>query len=536
MATVDASTRPRTLLLTGTTLVTSVLLASCGTRLPDQAFSTVQVDGDVVVTGTGTGTGTGTDLGPGPMTVDDASGTTTGADGSTGAAGATPDAAADATAPGGAAPEGSGGRDVGTGAAGGASGGGGGGGREGGTTAGPARLPASDVGVTPSTIRLGTVVSASGPVGSHAFVPPLLGVQAFFAQLNARGGLSGRKVDLLVCDDGQSGQGNEECVRSLITKSKVFALVGTSVLNYAGAPFVNDAQVPDIGGQPVGRAYDTYPHLFSIYGSRYPRDGRPGYQGKLYGGTEDYRFFKEKLGVKKAAVVYYNQAASRRFANATIEGLKREGYDVVPEEVSFALPNFDAAVVDMKSKGVDSVWDALDEQGNRNLCAKMDSNGLRVKAKVQTVQSWREAVRDYNAPCRDSIYATAKSRNYDQVSHPQVKAYRDAVQRYVGDKPDARAQWGLEGWVAAKWFTDAARSCGAQLTRVCVEKFMNSIRNYTADGLVTARDFQPRNYGREKTIRNCVSVARWSSKAVRWVDVADFGKDCYTTPLYSYDP
>lgn len=493
----------------------TLLLASCGTRMPDEAFQTLQVqDGGTVVDANGSGTG--------DQVVTDGFGAGT----------ETPDAsggASDTTAEGGLpvreAPAGAAvdDGDV-TAPTTGATGSG---------AASSPRLTASDVGVTPTTVRVGVVVSASGPVGSNAFSPPLYGAQAFFSQLNARGGLNGRKVELLVCDDRQTGRGNNDCVRSLITKSKVFALVATSVLNYAGAPFVNEQGVPDIGGQPIGGAYDTYPRLYSIYGSHYPRDGRPGIDGKLYGGTEDYRFFKQELGVKKAGVVYYNQAASRRFAEATMEGLRREGYQVVPEEVSFALPNFDAAVVDMKSKGVDSVWDALDEQGNRNLCAKMDSNGLRVKAKVQTVQSWRATVADYPAPCRDSIYATAKSRNYDDLSHPQVKAYRDAVKRYVGDNADARSQWGLEGWVAAKWFTDAATSCGADLTRACVERFMNTVRDYTADGLVTPRDFEKRDYKNQENITNCVSAGRWSSGG--WVTVGDLTKDCFTTPLYSYD-
>jgi branched-chain amino acid transport system substrate-binding protein len=499
------------------TLAVSVALTACGTRLDSQAFTVVQVDPDGVIAASPL---------EGDAGLADAGGQPEAGDVPVDGEG--PDAAAGQ--PEQDAPDQSGldGDDRQRGVT-----------RPSGqqtATAATGRRTASDLGVTADTIRLGLVVSASGPVRSSAFTPPLYGVQAFFAQLNATGGLNGRKVDLLVCDDRQSGRGNEECVRSLIDKSKVFAFVGTSVLNYAGAPFVNSKAVPDIGGQPVGRAYDTYPHLFSIYGSRYPRDGEPGYRGKLYGGTEDYRFFKQRLGLRKAAVVYYNQAASRRFASATVEGLRREGYEVVPEELSFALPNFDAAVVDMKSKGVDSVWDALDDQGNRNLCAKMDSNGLRVKAKVQTVQSWRSAVATYSAPCRDSLYSTAKSRNYDEVQNPQVKAYRDAVQRFLGDKSEARAQWGLEGWVAAKWFTDAATSCGADLTRACVERWLNSIQNYTADGLVTPRDFRPRNYDKEKTIRNCVSVGRWDSKAGRWQSLTDLEKDCFTTPLYSYNP
>ena len=35
------------------------------------------------------------------------------------------------------------------------------------------------------------------------------------------------------------------------------ALVATTALDYAGASRVSRARVPDIGGQPIGAAYDT---------------------------------------------------------------------------------------------------------------------------------------------------------------------------------------------------------------------------------------------------------------------------------------
>lgn len=100
---------------------------------------------------------------------------------------------------------------------------------------------------------------------------------------------------------------------------------------------MSHARVPDIGGQPIGPAYDTYPHLYSVYGSLAPRNGTTGWDGKQYGGTEVYRYFKREHGARTAAVVSYNQAA---YARLVARGLKAEGYRVVTEQVGFALPDF----------------------------------------------------------------------------------------------------------------------------------------------------------------------------------------------------
>lgn len=263
-----------------------------------------------------------------------------------------------------------------------------------------------------------------------------------------------------LCDDGGSGVGNNACVHQLIDGADgdaVVALVVTTALDYAGASRVSHARVPDIGGQPIGAAYDTWPHLYGIYGSLSPRAGTPGWGGRLYGGTEVYRYFKRERGARTAAVVSYNQAASAAYARFVEQGLKAEGYKVVTEQVDFALPNFRAVAADLKQQGADLVFDAIDTHGNAQLCEAMDEVGAKVIAKVTNVQNWTSTVpEDYkNSPrCRNALWATGSSRDFDDTSQAAVREFRDATK---GLK--THSQWQLEGWAAAMWFTDAAKAC-----------------------------------------------------------------------------
>jgi ABC-type branched-subunit amino acid transport system substrate-binding protein len=382
-------------------------------------------------------------------------------------------------------------------------------------------------------IRVGIITSATSPVGGAAFTGPRDGAKAFFDRLNARGGIDGRRVEVRLCDDGGSGVGNNECVHELVDEERVVALVATTALDYAGAPRVSRARVPDIGGQPIGAAYDTWPHLYGIYGSLAPRDGTPGWDGRLYGGTEVYRYFRREHGARTAAVVSYNQAASAAYARLIERGLKAEGYRVVTEQVDFALPNFRAVAADLKEQGADLVFDAIDSHGNARLCAAMDDVGADVTAKVTNVQNWNSAVaEDYkDAPrCRNALWATGSSRNFEDTSHAAVREFRDATEGL-----DPHSQWQLEGWAAAKWFTDAATSCAPSgVTRACVDAFMNRTEGYTAGGLLLPVSYESLAEP-PRTRRTCLSVARWRD-GEGWVSQGEMTRNCFEVPQLSYRP
>lgn len=382
-------------------------------------------------------------------------------------------------------------------------------------------------------IRVGIISSATSPVGGAAFSGPGDGAKAYFDALNTKGGLDGRRIEVVTCDDGGSGVGNNECVHKLVDERKVFALVATTALDYAGAPLVAKAGVPDIGGQPIGPAYDTYPHLYGIYGSLAPRSGgKPGWNGTLYGGTEVYRYFAREQGARTAAVVSYNQAASAAYARLITQGLKAEGYRVVGEQVDFALPNFRAVAADLRQQGVDLVFDAMDTHGNAQLCEAMDAAGVRVTAKVTNVQNWASSVpKDFkNAPsCRNALWVTGSSRNYDDVTHPAVREFREAM------KGRELSQWQLEGWAAAMWFTDAARFCAADLTRACVERFVNRPEPYTAHGLLLPVGYE-KLAEPPKTRRTCLSVARWQDDKGWVTQGGEMTENCRDVAQLPYRP
>jgi branched-chain amino acid transport system substrate-binding protein len=402
--------------------------------------------------------------------------------------------------------------------------------------------PASDIGVTPTTITVGLLVSRTSPLGPDVFSGSYYGAAAYFDTLNQQGGINGRKVKVVPCDDTGSGSGNVQCVHTLIDKDSIFALAGTTAFSYDGDAYVNQKGVPDVGGQPVGNGYDTYAHLWNLYGSDEPRNGTIGWDGQLYAGTEVYRYFKDKLGAKSAAVVFYNVAPSQRFALSIEAGLRKEGYTVREEQADLGLANFDSIAVDIGGAKVDTVYDALDDTGNERLCQALDAHHVKLKAKVTTTEGWTATIAsDYKSSptCRNSIYATGNTQNYDDRSKPGVAAFQDAVSRIFPNHQDKTSEWELEGWASAQWLTDAMRTCGAQLTRTCVENYLRTNKAYTGHGLLTRRGFVAK---RPPPIeRNCLNVARWQDSANGgkggWVSqVADLNTNCFDAFELPYSP
>ncbi|HSL64811.1 MAG TPA: ABC transporter substrate-binding protein [Gaiellaceae bacterium] len=106
--------------------------------------------------------------------------------------------------------------------------------------------PAADPGVTSTTIKLGATMPLSGPAVLFGALGP--GAKAYFDHVNARGGVNGRKIELVVRDDGYEPARTITETRRLVQEDGVFALfasVGTAN-NLAVRPLLNAMKVPQL--------------------------------------------------------------------------------------------------------------------------------------------------------------------------------------------------------------------------------------------------------------------------------------------------
>jgi branched-chain amino acid transport system substrate-binding protein len=403
----------------------------------------------------------------------------------------------------------------------------------------PAAAPPSapGPGVTASTIQLGNIVSKSGSFGPDQFTPFYYGAAAYFADVNAHGGIHGRKVVFNTCDDQGDDAHDRSCAQSLVDDKQVFAFVANDCLSCGGLTYISDKTVPSVGGLATDFRDYALPHFWRYSGNPYPQNGHVGYKGKLYDGTQQYRYFKQKYGVKKAGVVYYDTAASKVAVQAVLDGLAAEGISATGYAVNPVVPVFDKVAADMAARGITAVWDAVGLNDNRSLCSSVEAHHVALTAKVSLTVQWTEAeVQQLSAPCRSSVFQvnTPGAASFDDNSNPQVASFRAGMSRYFPARMSHLSQPYLDGWASAMEFDDAARSCRAALTRSCLEAYLNRPGGYAARGLWSPRGNTKIDFSRTKTAKGCVEADQWDDAAKRFVVRASFRTTCYATGFVTW--
>ncbi len=476
--------------------VGALMLSACGTRLSNAAFLQAQ-----------RGSGASGDLSTGDQG-------TTGANGSAGTAG-TQTAAGGAT---GAAAGGPGG------AAGGAGGSGGGGG------AGAPGNTASDVGVTPNSITIGNITATGGSFGPEAFGVSLNGLKTWVQATNAKGGINGRKINLITCDDAEDGSQNLACATKLVEQDHVFALIGNnSDASARSASYEYSHNVPDLG-YPLNNGYYKYPNMFSyLGGGGYARNGKQvGNNGTLEQQPWQFQWFHQNMGISNGGFCFYSIAVSQQQGIAEEKGAQAEQinntYDCGGSNAGAnpAAPTFDTDAVNMKSKGVDGVWDALDTNANSKLCQSFDRNQFHPKAKVSTIEVWGQEVGSWSAPCRNSVFVAGTEDSYNDTSNPSVAQFRHDFDAYCKGCP--LHEWSLDGYAIGMMFADALNAMGGSPTRTGFEAWMNGLNNYTDHGMWAPLDYH--TYDFSKPHAQCFTIVQWQDSANGYVTRAPLST-CY---------
>lgn len=131
-------------------------------------------------------------------------------------------------------------------------------------TAGSDAPAASELSGEPFTIGVATSMS-----GNYEFIgaPTEAGVQAAVEVLNASGGVAGRPVEYVVCDDETNPETARACYERLVENDGADVLVGfpLAAATEAVAPLIEEGGIPTwvLGGSYGGRDLDGQRYLFS---------------------------------------------------------------------------------------------------------------------------------------------------------------------------------------------------------------------------------------------------------------------------------
>jgi branched-chain amino acid transport system substrate-binding protein len=201
-------------------------------------------------------------------------------------------------------------------------------------------------GVTATEIKLGQTKPYSGPASAY-------GIQgkaetAYFQMINDKGGINGRKVNLISLDDAYSPPKAFEQTRRLVEQDEVAAMFGTlgSPTNSAIKKYLNGRKIPQLFIVAGASAFADPEHFpWTIPGIWNYFDEARIYAADILKTTPN----------AKIAILYANDDAGRDYAAGFKAGLGSKTSQIVSElKYESSDPTVDSQVVALAATGADS--------------------------------------------------------------------------------------------------------------------------------------------------------------------------------------
>lgn len=201
-------------------------------------------------------------------------------------------------------------------------------------------------GVTEDTIKIGTFGPITGPYYAFGRLT-MNGLETVFDDVNAAGGIHGRKLELIRVDDQCDPAGAIAAVRKLIFNNKVFAIVGGSCSNgvMAAKEDIEEAGIPFVNFAAASNKISA-PKVNNIFTSMLTSNLESELQAQRL----------VDLGMTKVAVVAQHDAWGRDRHDTLLSAMASRGIELVAdEELSMESNDATAQVLRIQSSGADAV-------------------------------------------------------------------------------------------------------------------------------------------------------------------------------------
>lgn len=316
-------------------------------------------------------------------------------------------------------------------------------------------LAQTSPGITDTEIRIGQTMPYSGPVSAFG----ILGKSevAYFKMVNERGGINGRKVNLISLDDGYIPPKTVEQTRRLVESdevSMIFSSIGTAH-NTAIAKYLQSKKIPQLflasGASKFG---DVAQFPMAIGGVQGPFR----YEARLY--AKD--FLSRKPG-GKITVLAQNDDFGRDYL-AGIKDVFGDKYEtsVIVATYEFTDPTIDSQVVRLKSSDADALVIAATPKFAAQAIRKVYEIGWKPITYLSNVSVWVSSVMEpAGLEAGVGILSTAYVKDpLDPAwkDDPGVRGWRSFMEKYVpdGDIRDANYVNGYNSAMVLEYVLKAA--------------------------------------------------------------------------------
>jgi len=316
-------------------------------------------------------------------------------------------------------------------------------------------------GVSDTEIKIGQTAPLSGPGTAFSVFPKA--ATAYFRMLNERGGINGRKINLIVADDGYSPPKTVDQTRRLVEDENVFAVfmaVGTAN-SIAVRKYLNGKKVPQLfvtsGASAFGN-YKEYPWSIG-WGPTFTIEG-----------TAFATYILKTTPNAKIALLYQNDDFGKEYLIGLQKGLGDKAATMIVRTQSYELtdPTIDSQIIALKASGADTLILATTPKFGAQAIRQVHDIGWRPAtfmsyASASVTQVMQPAGIERGMGVISSVFHKDPS---DPLWHDD-KGYRDWIAFMEKYYPDGSRVDVLNvvGYNMAMTLAQVLQQCGDTLTR-----------------------------------------------------------------------
>ncbi len=313
--------------------------------------------------------------------------------------------------------------------------------------------PGPTTGLTASTIKIGYLLPLTGaaPVPSNFDK----GANVYWNYVNGKGGINGRKVQVVIRDTQSSASVGKQEAQKLIEDDKVFAVIVLDRLENQKAigAYLDSRSVPNIEIQTPVNLDKGQKWTFGITVDH-------GVQGGL---IADYLY--KVLGTRKAAVVYENTSELVPGKDAFASKFKANGGQVVYTKAIEGQDNdFQGVALDLKQSGATAVWLYMAPTAAAKLANQSQVAGYHPTWFANSI-SWNFDLVFAVAPT--ALKGARAFSPWLPLTDPRTNTYQAEYRKQTNSNPD---DLGIVGWGVGQIVGEAIKRTPGQLGQ-------NSFRN-----------------------------------------------------------
>lgn len=327
----------------------------------------------------------------------------------------------------------------------------------------PTWCAAAEPGLSATEVRVGMVNVQSGPAAALG-LGMRNGVQAYFARINAEGGIHGRRLSLISQDDGYEPVRTAEQTQELLKTRQAFVLLG-----YVGTPTSRTALPLALRAQ--------VPYLFPFSGAEFLRTPvKPWAFNVRASYFEEAETLVERatqdLGLSKIAILMQDDSFGESVKAGLNGALLKRGLQLHAQaRIQRNSLDVSAAIATLQHAQPEAVFFVGTYKQMAAAIKQAKTVGFNTRFLSVSFIGTEGFIREAGN-AGDGVYISQVVPSPIDTSLPLVKAYQ------ADTKPEDRGHASLEGYIGAMVFVQALRDAGAEPTR---ERLKDALEHLNID-------------------------------------------------------